>query len=312
MQIREITPTIVADGLEFPEGPVWMPDGSIVLVEIKGGRVTRVAPDGSKRTIATPGGGPNGAAVGPDGKLYVCNNGGFEWHDVGGITVPGEEPADYSGGRIERIDLATGKVEVLYTSCNGNALRGPNDLVFDRDGGFWFTDHGKTRKRDRDRGGLYWAKPDGSEIREVVYPLDSPNGVGLSPDGRRVYVAETWTGRVWWWEIAEPGAVKPVFGLGAAGGTLLVGLPRFQLLDSLAVDGAGHVCVATLGPEPGITVIAPDGAVAEKVALPDPLTTNVCFGGPDLRTAFATLSGTGKLVSFPWPRPGLTLVRGRS
>ena len=216
-----------------------MPDGSIVLVEIKGGRVTRVAPDGAKHTIATPGGGPNGAAIGPDGALYVCNNGGFEWHDVGGITVPGEQPADYSGGRIERIDLATGAVSVLYASCDGNPLRGPNDLVFDRDGGFWFTDHGKIRKRDRDRGGLYWAKPDGSEIREVVYPLDSPNGVGLSPDGRRVYVAETWTGRVWWWEIAEPGVVKPVFGLGAAGGTLLVGLPRFQLLDSLAVDGGG-------------------------------------------------------------------------
>ena len=65
MQIREL-----ASGLEFPEGPVWMPDGSIVLVEIKGGRVTRVGPDGSKHTIATPGGGPNGAAIGPDGKLY--------------------------------------------------------------------------------------------------------------------------------------------------------------------------------------------------------------------------------------------------
>ncbi len=308
MQTREVALKVITDGLEFPEGPVWMPDGSIVLVEIKGGRVTRVSPDGSKRTIATPGGGPNGAAIGPDGALYVCNNGGFEWHDVGGITLPGEQPADYSGGRIERVDLATGAVSVLYTSCDGNALRGPNDLVFDPSGGFWFTDHGKTRKRDRDRGGLYWAKPDGSEIREVVYPLDSPNGVGLSPDGLRVYVAETWTGRVWWWEIDEPGAVKPVFGLGTGGGTLLAGLPRFQLLDSLAVDAGGYVCVATLGNEPGITVISPDGTQIEKVALPDPLTTNLCFGGPDLRTAFATLSGTGKLVAFAWPRPGLPLA----
>jgi gluconolactonase len=303
VEIRE-----VASGLEFPEGPVWMPDGSIVLVEIKGGRVTRVGPDGSKTVVSTPGGGPNGAAIGPDGKLYVCNNGGFEWHDVGGLTLPGDQPADYSGGRIERIDLATGAVEVLYRDCNGNPLRGPNDLVFDAAGrGFWFTDHGKTRKRERDRGGLYWARADGSEIREVVYPLDSPNGVGLSPDGRRVYVAETWTGRVWWWEIAEPGRVVPAAGLGAQGGTLLAGLPGFQLLDSLAVDAEGFVCVATLA-NGGITAISPDGARVEHVALPDPLTTNLCFGGPGLRTAWATLSATGRLVAFEWPRPGLRLA----
>lgn len=302
MQFREI-----ASGLEFPEGPVWMPDGSIVLVEIKGGRVTRVAPDGAKTVIATTGGGPNGAAIGPDGKLYVCNNGGFEWHEVAGFTLPGEQPADYSGGRIERVDLATGAVEVLYRACDGRALRGPNDLVFDADGvGFWFTDHGKTRARDRDRGGLYWARTDGSEIREVVYPLDSPNGVGLSPDGRRVYVAETWTGRVWWWAIAEPGRVVAALGLGAQGGTLLAGLPGFQLLDSLAVDAEGHVCVATIS-NGGITSISPDGARIEHFPLPDPLTTNLCFGGPDLRTAYATLSGTGRLVAFPWPRPGLRL-----
>lgn len=310
MQIREI-----ASGLEFPEGPVWMPDGSIVLVEIKGGRVTRVAPDGTKTAIATPGGGPNGAAVGPDGALYVCNNGGFEWHEVGGLVLPGEQPDDYSGGRIERIDLATGDVRVLYRECNGIPLRGPNDLVFDPAkpsdpagaGGFWFTDHGKTRARDRDRGGLYWARADGSEIREVVHPLDSPNGVGLSPDGRRVYVAETWTGRVWWWEIAGPGRVVPAAGLGAQGGTLLAGLPGFQLLDSLAVDADGHVCVATIA-NGGITSISPDGARIEHVPLPDPLTTNLCFGGSGRRTAFATLSATGRLVAFEWPRPGLPLA----
>jgi gluconolactonase len=310
MQIREIT-----SGLRFPEGPVWMPDGSIVLVEIQAGCVTRVAPDGAKTRIATTGGGPNGAAVGPDGALYVCNNGGFEWHEVGGLTLPGDQPADYSGGRIERIDLATGAVDVLYRDCNGNPLRGPNDLVFDAakpsdqqgGGGFWFTDHGKNRARERDRGGLYWARADGSEIREVVYPLDSPNGVGLSPDGRRVYVAETWTGRVWWWAIAEPGRVVPALGLGASGGTLLAGLPGFQLFDSLAVDAAGHVCVATLA-NGGITSISPDGAAIEHFALPDPLVTNLCFGGPERRTAFATLSGTGKLVAFEWPRPGLPLA----
>jgi gluconolactonase len=73
------------------------------------------------------------------------------------------------------------------------------------------------------------------------------------------------------------------------------------------VDSGGNVCVATIS-NGGITVISPDGGKIEHVAMPDPLTTNVCFGGPDLRTAYITLSATGKLVSIPWPRPGLRLA----
>src|SRR5215472_15064465 len=175
----------LATGLQFPEGPIALRDGSVIVVEIKRGTLTRVARDGTKTVVAQTGGGPNGAAVGPDGKVYVCNNGGFEWHEIGPFLLPGNQPADYAGGSIQRVDLASGAVETLFTAC------GPNDLVFDATGGFWFTDHGKTRPRDRDRGGLYYARPDGKTLREVVYPLDGPNGVGLSPDGRRVYVAET-------------------------------------------------------------------------------------------------------------------------
>jgi len=301
--LREIT-----SGLRFPEGPVWLPDGSIVLTEIASGEITRVDANGKKSTVARPGGGPNGAALGPDGKLYVANNGGsFTWHEVGGLLVPGPTPPSHVGGRIERIDLDTGKVEVLYTECDGRKLRGPNDLVLDAHGGIWFTDHGTTHERVKDRTGVFYAKTDGSSIREAIFPLDSPNGIGLSPDGRKVYVAETHTGRVWQWDVTAPGTVATTPGFGAGGGTLLCGLPDFQLLDSLAVDSAGTVCVATLV-NGGITAISPDGKSAELYATPDPLTTNVCFGGPGLRTAFVTLSGVGKLVSFEWPRPGLKLV----
>jgi gluconolactonase len=57
----------------------------------------------------------------------------------------------------------------------------------------------------------------------------------------------------------------------------------------------------------GITVVAPDGRLLEHVAMPDLYTTNICFGGADLRTAYVTLSGTGKLIALDWPRPGLPL-----
>ena len=279
----------------------------MLLVEIRRGTLSRVSPDGRITVVAECGGGPNGAAIGPDGACYVCNNGGFEWHDMGGIVVPGNQPADYIGGRIQRVDLATGKVTDLYTACDGRPLRGPNDLIFDRHGGFWFTDHGKMRERDRDRTGLFYARADGSLIREVVFPLDAPNGVGLSPDGAKVYVAETFTGRVWSWDVVGPGELTTAMGFGPGGGQLLCGLPGFQLFDSLAVEGAGNICVATLV-NGGITVIAPHGEVLEHVPTGDPLTTNICFGGPDLRTAYVTCSGTGKLMVLEWPRPGLRLA----
>jgi gluconolactonase len=296
----------IASGLQFPEGPIALPDGSVLLVEIQRGTLSRVTSDGKVTVVAETGGGPNGAAIGPDDKVYVCNNGGFEWHQVAGFTVPGEQPVSYSGGSIQRVDTGSGRVDTVYTECNGHPLRGPNDLVFDTHGGFWFTDHGKIRPRERDRGGVYYARPDGSLIREVIYPLDSPNGIGLSPDGKRLYVAETFTGRVWQWDVTGPGEVGSGMPLAPGGGTLLAGLSGFQLLDSLAVDGHGNVCVATLV-NGGVTVLSTFGEVLEHVATGDPLTTNICFGGRDLRMAYVTCSGTGRLVAFEWPRPGLRL-----
>lgn len=303
LKIREI-----ASGLRFPEGPIAMADGSVVLVEIARGTLSRVTPAGKVEVIAELGGGPNGAALGPDGKVYVCNNGGFNWRETPQTGLrPVGQADDYKGGRIERVDLSTGKADVLYTGTENGQLKGPNDIVFDRAGGFWFTDLGKTRGRDMDRGGLYYAKADGSAIKEAIYPMLTPNGVGLSPDEKTLYAAETQTGRVWKWDLAGPGElVKKTTGHAAGGGELLAGLPGFQLFDSLAVDGEGYVCVATLM-NGGITSISPDGGIVEHTPMPDYMTTNICFGGPDLRTAYITLSSTGKLVAVDWPRKGLKL-----
>jgi len=299
--------TEIAAGLRFPEGPIAMDDGSVVLVEMFGPRITRVAPDGTTTTVAEVPGGPNGAAIGPDGALYLCNNGGcFTPVEMAGLLLPGPfDPDRYIGGRVQRVDLSTGAVTDLYSECDGNLLRAPNDLVFDAHGGFWFTDHGIRHGRSKDRTGIYYARVDGSAISELVFPVDSPNGIGLSPDGGTVYWAETHDGRVYQRTISAPGELVPALPLDPSG--CLAGLPGMQLLDSLAVDSDGNVCVATLI-NGGITVIAPDGSVLEHVPTGDPLTTNICFGGPDLSTAFITASGTGRLLSMQWPRPGLALA----
>jgi gluconolactonase len=300
--------TEITSGLRFPEGPIAMPDGSVVVVEIFGPRLTRVHPDGTKETIAGIPGGPNGAAVGPDGAFYICNNGGcFTPVEAMGLLLPGPfDPDRYIGGRIQRVDPDSGEVTDLYTECDGVALRAPNDLVFDAHGGMWFTDHGIRHGRTSDLTGIYYAKADGSSIREVVHPTEAPNGIGLSPDGATVYWAETHTGRVLKRAIAAPGEVAEA-GPFDVDAICLAGLPGFQLLDSMAVDADGNVCVATLV-NGGITVISPTGEIAEHVPTGDFMTTNICFGGPDLRTAYITLSGTGRLVSTPWPSPGLRLA----
>ena len=299
----------VANGLKFPEGPIAMQDGSVILVEMFGPRITRVRPDGSKETIAEMTGGPNGAAIGPDGFLYVCNNGGcFTELDFGGLSFPGPfDQVNYSGGRIQRVNIATGEVTDLYTECDGRALRAPNDLVFDNSGGFYFTDHGirDLVARTADLTAIYYAAADGSSIREIDFPVEGPNGIGLSPDGTTIYWAETHTGRVFRRNITAPGVLAPTM----PGDTqaVLYGLPGLQLLDSLAVDGAGNVCVATLV-NGGITVISPSGELLEHVATGDLLTTNICFAADGSDTAYITLSGTGRLVKTQWKYGGLKLA----
>jgi gluconolactonase len=300
--LREIT-----SGLRFPEGPVAMPDGTVLLVEISRGTLDRVHPDGRVEVVAQLGGGPNGAAIGPDGLCYVCNNGGFRWVDDDTGHRPVGQADDYSGGRIERVNLATGAVETLYAATDHAQLRGPNDLVFDRHGGFYFTDLGKVREREQDRGAVYYALADGSLIQEIVFPIFTPNGIGLSPDGATLYVAETETARLWAFALRGPGEIERAPWPSPHGGRLLMGSAGYQRFDSLAVDAAGNICVATLI-NGGITVVSPDGGAVRHVPMPDRWTTNICFGGPDLRTAFLTLSSTGRLVACDWEEPGLALA----
>ncbi len=288
-----------------------MADGSVLLVEIERGTLSRVQPDGSVEVVADCGGGPNGAAIGPDGAAYVCNNGGFAWRQVDGMLLPGTQPDDYAGGSVQRVDLSSGEVTTLYTECDGWKLKGPNDIVFDRSGGFYFTDLGKGRVQDFDRGGIYYARPDGSDVQPVARPLSTPNGIGLSPDEDRLYFAETMTGRVRYWDLAEPGVTSsPGAALASSSGvpsTLLGVVPGDGRVDSLAVDSEGNVCVATLGTG-AVTAFAPDGSLRAVVAVPgDPMVTNVCFGGDDLRTAFITASAFGTLMAHEWHCPGLPL-----
>ena len=300
---------VIAKDLKFPEGPIFMNDGSIILVEIARGTLSKVNINGSVEVVADLGGGPNGAAIGPDGHCYVCNNGGFEWEvSLGKKGMrPISQSKNYIGGSIQKVNLSTGQYSTLYTECNGVALKGPNDIVFDKNGNFWFTDLGKVRKRNMDRGAIYWAKSDGSEIKEVIQPFMTPNGIGLSPDEQTLYVAETEGGKLYSYKIINEGQVEKItFPESINGGKLLNiegGIKRF---DSLALEENGNICVATLI-NGGISVISPEGNLVEFVKFDDPYITNICFGSQNLKTAYITASFEGLLLEVDWNRQGLPL-----
>jgi len=286
-----------------------MNDGSIILVEIARGTLSKVNINGSVEVVADLGGGPNGAAIGPDGYCYVCNNGGFEWEvSLGKKGMrPISQGKNYVGGSIQKVNLITGQYSTLYTKCNGISLKGPNDIVFDKNGNFWFTDLGKVRKRNMDRGAIYWAKSDGSEIKEVIQPFMTPNGIGLSPDEQILYVAETEGGKLYSYKIINEGQVEKItFPASINGGKLLNiegGIKRF---DSLALEENGNICVATLI-NGGISVISPEGYLLEFVKFDDPYITNICFGSQNLQTAYITASFEGLLLEVEWNRQGLPL-----
>lgn len=324
---------VVAQGLGFPEGPVAMADGSLLFVEIKKQQLSRLGADGTVSQVADLAGGPNGVAIGPDKAAYVCNNGGiysFVSNRLGSATLsfPGPVPnPGHQPGSIQRVDLETGRVTTLYTSCDGKPLLTPDDIVFDAEGGFWFTDSGIEYPDRLERGGVYYATIDGRSIRKVTDHLSipTPNGVGLSADGKTLYVSDTAFGRLWALDVPSAGVIRtdPLHQLLGMPGNAPLTLPSFQVpaplaaafgvppgqtayqwVDSLKVDSAGCVCIGTLL-NGGITVFDPGSGSVEHVPVPDLFTTNLCFGGADLQDVWITASSTGMIYKGRWPRPGL-------
>ena len=333
---------IVSRGHGFSEGPIALPDGNMLLVDIRKECLTRVRPDGSQEVAAKIPGGPNGIAFGPDGRLYIANNGGFAWADFplpnGQVISVGEYQAPgYSGGSVQALDLASGRLETLYTACTVGtsmsglgsrppkevpvqvSLRGPDDLVFDSAGGFWVADFGKARPRERDTTGLYYARPDGSSIVEKVFPLDAPNGIALSPDGKRLYASLTFRRTLLYWELDAPGIIRPNPDSVDGAYVLRAGLPGD--LDSIKVDQAGNVYAMTILPRKtpfcngGIAVVSPAGELLEhfELALPGtfiPMPSNLCWGGSDRRTAYITGGGSDLLLKVRTSIPGLSPAFG--
>ncbi|WP_204113445.1 SMP-30/gluconolactonase/LRE family protein [Shimia biformata] len=330
----------------FPEGPVALGDGSLLVVDIRNGDLVHIVEGQEPEVVVHLGDGPNGAAVGPDGALYVCNNGGvYNFVDVhpsdlnprakapqsGGkaasdkkeptITIPDPAgpSANFSGGYIQRVCLQTFKVTKLYDNVG---LLTPDDIVFDETGKFWFTDTGVQYPDKLIKGAVYRASIDGTSIQKVATPttphgegFETPNGIGLSPPGESdlpdgvktvLYVSDTVSARLWALDLDEK--LTPLAGeLAGMPGRVVATLPGYQWLDSLKVAADGNIVVGTLI-NGGLTIFDHTCKTPPKhVPFEDMMTTNLCFGGPDMKDVWVTASTTGKIFKGRSDTPGVTL-----
>ena len=268
---------IVASGLAFPEGPVWR-DGELLFTEIAAGVVSRWTASGVE-PFARTGGGPNGAAVGPDGALYVTQNGGLTTDDR--VTAG-----------IMRIG-ASGDVDLVLTSVAGLTLEGPNDLAFGPDGRLWFTDpRGAADPARNDRPGRVFAADVATGDGELVVEVGPvfPNGIAFLADGTLVWT-ESFTRRV--------------LALVDGRSEVVIELPERHAPDGLCVGADARLYVASTFAH--CVSVVDGGQIAERLLCGDGMVTNCCFGGTDL---YVTESRHGALWRFPLGRDGLPLASG--
>lgn len=289
--------TIVAEGLKFPEGPLVMKDGSVVFVEIEKQAITRLTKDNKLEHLVDAPGGPNGLAIGPDGALWIANNGGrFTFAVRDGINYPGRAPAGFTGGgKIQRYDFKTRQLTTVYDSVGGKPLIAPDDLIFDKAGNLWFTELGVAPGT----GGIYYAAKGAKEPTLARGGMTGPNGIGLSPDGKLLHISMT--ANLYAFDVAGPGKLEtrsyPADGLQGP-------LHENSGADSLKVLANGKVAVCSLSRPGGITILDRQGK-EEFLGFPDRMTCNLAFGGADMRDCWIMLSGLGKIAKVRFPYAGL-------
>jgi gluconolactonase len=263
----------LATELAWPEGPTVLPDGRVIFVETYRSQIGYWAPGGEYGRFAYTAGGPNATALGSDGHIYVCQNGGV----VGPWRAEEMRPPS-----IQRI-TPDGAIEIVATECDGVAFQAPNDLTFGADGRLYFTDPGRYDQDVRPDPGYIFAL-DAQGRGEVVAELESvyPNGIAAEAGGSVVWV-ESYTRRVQRW---HPGGRVE----------LVAELAENHVPDGLKVAANGDLWVTTVT-SGGIDVVSPDGSRVDLVAV-GAIPTNCAFSGSTLYVTDGGVPGEGEEATY--------------
>ncbi len=248
----------LAGDFKFTEGPAADDDGNVYFTDQPNDRILKWSTDGKLSTFLHPCGRANGLCFDAKGNLWAC--------------------ADEKN-ELWRID-PEGKTTVVVKDYRGKLLNGPNDLWIHPRGGIYFTDpfykrdYWKRGPKEQDGEAVYYLAPDHKTLTRVADDLRQPNGIIGTPDGKTLYVADIRASRTYAYDIADDGALKNK--------RLFCELGS----DGMTLDRAGNVYLTGRG----VTVFDKAGKKIEQIAVPEPWTANVCFGGKDRKTLFITAS----------------------
>ena len=290
---------LLASGLQFPEGPAVAASGELFVTEIAGQRISRIAGNGTVDTFSITGGGPNGAAFGPNGDLFVCNNGG-RWPTDVPSTSSADNP-EYGRGFIQRISPSGEVLDELF-EIEGVSLNSPNDLCFDNHGGYYFTDPIWSGLEGGSRllGPVYYVNAEGVPSL-VADGIGFPNGIGVRGDAEVLIICESLTGMLLSYRIESPGVLSSS---GKPSG--MIG--RRSVPDGFCFDASGQIIVAGHGTNNLFVLDGRDGRPIDVIELPEKGPTNCCFGGSDFKTLFITSSDQGNVFAMNWPIEGMQLL----
>jgi len=252
----EIVP--VGEGYKFTEGPAWSREGYLLFSDVPNSRIWKYTPGGGAPEVFREASNrANGNAFDAQGRLYTCEVGARR------VTRTGKE----------------GRITVLIDNWQGKRLNATNDIVVRRDGHVYFTDPAfgsREDTRELEFYGVYHVTPTG-ETEIAAKPEGRPNGIGLSPDGRILYVANTDERRLYAYDLDGNGK--------ASGERVLIenidGPP-----DGIAVDEKGNIYITANQ----LPVYSPRGELLHTFRFSE-RPRNCAFGGPDMTTLFVT-SGT--------------------
>lgn len=265
---------LIKEGFTGTEGPIALPDGSLIFTETQANRITRIAEDGSTSVFVEGSNGSNGLALAPNGDVYAVQ-----------VLKP----------RVAVV-FPDAKRKVLVDQFEGATFGRPNDIVLDKQGGVYFTDSGAQAGKPTPEGvnkpAVYYISPKG-DVKRLANDIERPNGIQLSPDEKVLYVANTGGEHVLAYDITAPGQIGPRRNFAKLGGFKQTENGPSSGADGLAVDADGRVYVAS---NLGIQVFSSSGAALGVIALPKQ-PQNLAFAGTDKKTLYVVGRGSAYKIA---------------